>query len=199
MFMLLLLVLVFNAVIPSHAQDDIETHKQMCKCAADYNICDGTCFDLFNVQDLSPECSEYAAQELCSIDGSFPTDMTYQDYCPTIGVPCTASQNMCKCANDFFLCDKFCPELFNVPDLECADYAVTGICGGEFPFDKTYKEHCPDIGMSCDNTEEVLEIHQGMCRCAKNSISVVASASIFLMYLAYHLNVPIMQPRNSAL
>jgi len=165
--LLLVVVLACNVVSPSHAQDDLEIRKEMCQCAADNNICDGFCFDLFDVPGLSPECSNYAALELCSVDGSFPTDVAYKDYCPTIGVPCTASQNMCKCANDFFLCDKFCFELFNVPDLECADYAAIGVCGGEFPSDKTYEEHCPDIGMSCDKTSEDFEIHQEMCRCAQ--------------------------------
>jgi len=137
----------------------------MCKCAREYDACDDTCPDLFNKPDLSAECSNYAAEGLCG--GSFPSDVPYKEYCATIGVPCTTSQKMCKCADENFLCDKTCPDLFNVDDVKCADYAAIGICGGEFPFDAKYEEHCPTIGMSCNRKTTDVEIHEEMCQCAQ--------------------------------
>jgi len=132
-----------------HASDVDDTHEQMCICAKESNICDKLCMDLLLIPDLSDECADYATQQICTPTGGFPMDQTYEDYCPTIGFPCTVSQDMCKCAQDNGICDKTCIDIFDVDDPDCNDYAAVGICGGEFPSTVTYEEHCPTVGMSC--------------------------------------------------
>jgi len=144
----LVLLATSNAIIYSHASTNtLKIQKKMCKCAREYDACEDTCPDLFGKPNLSAVCSNYAAEGLCG--GSFPSDVPYKEYCATIGVPCTTSQQMCKCADENFLCDKTCRDLFNVDDVKCADYAASGICGGEFPSDAKYEDHCPGVGMTC--------------------------------------------------
>jgi len=126
---------------------DRQKNMFICRCARKHDLCDKTCPDLFSVDDVSEECSDYALGQM-SCGGSFPTDKTYEEFCPSVNVPCTNSQRMCKCANQFKSCGKKC---FDLADHEkCGGYAIKGLCGGTFPSDETYEDHCETVGMKCN-------------------------------------------------
>eukprot|EP00588_Corethron_pennatum_P009476 CAMPEP_0194267896 /NCGR_PEP_ID=MMETSP0169-20130528/2318_1 /TAXON_ID=218684 /ORGANISM="Corethron pennatum, Strain L29A3" /LENGTH=275 /DNA_ID=CAMNT_0039008917 /DNA_START=102 /DNA_END=929 /DNA_ORIENTATION=- len=117
------------------------TFQNMCACASKHNLCDKKCKALFKIED--PECQAYGVEGICS---GFP-DKTYVKACPKLNMPCTNSQKMCACANKHKLCGKKCIALFDTDDDECNNYAGKGICGGEFPSDVKYQDHCKTKGV----------------------------------------------------
>jgi len=123
--------------------------QHMCACASKHDICDKTCFKLFNIKD-DPKCQSYVGSGICN---GFPTKKLYSEHCPKkLNMPCTTSQKMCACANKHSLCSKTCGALFDVDDSECNKYAGDGLgCGGDFPWDVRYQDHCETEGikMTC--------------------------------------------------
>jgi len=118
------------------------TFQHMCACASKHNICDKKCHALSKIGD--PECQAYAGRGICE---GFP-EKPYVRVCPKLNMPCTNSQKMCACANKHKLCGKTCEALFEIDDDdECINYAGMGICGGEFPLNVRYQDHCKTKGV----------------------------------------------------
>jgi len=83
----------------------------------------------------------------CSADAD-----KFNSYCPALNLECpTTPQKICKCALKHNVCGKTCAALLgtNDQDQECNSYAINGVCGGEFPSNVSYAEHCPTIGEVC--------------------------------------------------
>lgn len=122
-----------------------QMNRFMCKCARNHNLCEKTCIaTAFN--DTSDECSD-AATQICP--ASFPEERTFENYCPEIKIFCSDSQSMCSCANRFNSCGKTCAKL--VDHETCGNKALDRACGESFPKDKTYVDHCEEVGFKCNN------------------------------------------------
>jgi len=61
----------------------------------------------------------------------------------------TIPQKVCQCALKHNVCGQTCAALIDTEDQECSGYAINGVCGGQFPSDVSYAEHCPTIGEDC--------------------------------------------------
>jgi len=118
------------------------TFQNMCACASKHNLCDKKCEALFEIGDT--DCQAYTGEGICN---GFP-NKPYVKACPKMNMPCpTNSQKMCACANKHKVCGATCADLLNINDEECNKYAGEGICGGEFPSDVKYQDHCKTKGI----------------------------------------------------
>jgi len=136
----------FSDYCPTIDVKCLTTEQKICECASKENLCGDTCEALLNSED--EDCKGYAQQQVCG--GTFPFNKTYSNHCPTIGMKClTTEQKICECASKENLCGETCEALLDSEDEDCKGYAQQQVCGGTFPFDKTYSNHCPTIGMKC--------------------------------------------------